>query len=260
MGTRRQSQTFDYGRALPGSAIEKGRHRTFVGGKWDQLGELQLAFLISRGLRPEHRLLDVGCGSLRAGVKLVDYLKPGNYYAIDINESLIEAGYERELTDDQRARLPRDHLRATRRFECDFGVTFDFAIAQSVFTHVSWNHIRLCLFQLSKVMSPGARFYATFYEAPPTYPVDGVRGGKLTTEHNPFFYYRADLATAARHLPWRARYLGQWGHPSGQRMMQFSRVAVSPGGLLRAKETRARLRRVPGAHKAVQVLRRAAGR
>lgn len=72
-------------------------HRKVIGGRWDQLGNLQLDFLVQRGLQPHHALLDVGCGPLRAGVKLVPYLDPGNYYGIDLSDILIEAGYEGEI-------------------------------------------------------------------------------------------------------------------------------------------------------------------
>ena len=99
------------------------------------MGKLQRDFLIEQGLKPEHRFLDVGCGSLRAGVRLVDYLEPGHYHGLDINPEVIRLGYDDELSDEQRERLPSTNLHATDRFDADFGVKFDMAIAQSVFTH-----------------------------------------------------------------------------------------------------------------------------
>src|SRR4051794_31740531 len=114
-----------------------------LGGRWDTHGQTQLEFLTSQGLRPEHTFLDVGCGCLRAGRHLIDYLEPNNYYGVDANHSLVKAGYDVELTDMQRRRVPASHLRANERFDGDFGVKFDFAIAQSVFSHVTLNQIRL---------------------------------------------------------------------------------------------------------------------
>ena len=35
------------------------------------------------GLRPEHRLLDFGCGALRLGVLAIPYLDAGNYFGVD---------------------------------------------------------------------------------------------------------------------------------------------------------------------------------
>jgi SAM-dependent methyltransferase len=225
----RRGRDIDYAKPLPEAAIRRGRHRTRVGGQWDELGELQLEFMIAQGLRPEHRLLDVGCGALRAGIRFVDYLDPGGYYGIDINQTLLDAGFEHELPDDLRSKLPRDHLLATERFDCDFGVQFDFAIAQSVFTHISLNQIRLCLFRLADVMPPGARFLASYFEAPRSHPLDEPRArGRLWTERNAFFYYRDDLRFAAERAPWELRYIGAWGHPRHQRMMEFRRIEARP--------------------------------
>ncbi len=251
----------DYEDEFTAQQIARGKHRRRVGGLWDEMGELQLRFLRSHGMRPEHRLLDVACGALRGGVKFVDYLEPGHYYGIDINESLVEAGYQHELSPEQRERLPRANLRATDRFECDFGVPFDFAIAQSLYTHVSLNHIRLCLHRLGTVMPPGGRFFATYFGAPSTHPVDGVLPAKkgLWTERNPYFYYRGDLRWAARCTGWQVRFVGSWGHPRGQLMAEFRRPSAVRGAVgrnLRPAALRETARRVPGAEAAYRALRR----
>lgn len=205
--------------------LARGTHRRFVGGHWDEMGRLQLDFLVSQGLRPEHRFLDVGCGSLRAGRWLVDHLDPGNYHGIDINVSLVETGYRHELTDAQRDRLPVSNLRVTDRFDSVFDQPFDMAIAQSVFTHVSLNQIRLCLYRVAQAMRPGGTFYATFFEKDADYPLDLVReGGKMFTERNLYWYYRDDLRWAAERSPWSFRYIGGWDHPRGQKMVEFTRL------------------------------------
>ena len=186
----------DYARKVYSDAdIAAAKHRGAVGGRWDTHGEHQLNFVKSQGLKPDGTLLDVGCGPLRAGRHLVDYLDAGNYYGIDANLSLIQAGYDVELTDEQRDRLPVGNLRANDRFDGDFGVFFDMALAQSVFTHVSLNHIRLCLYRTARVMRPGGKFYATFYERPRSTPVDKIfirgKGGRPNLgEQNVYWYYR----------------------------------------------------------------------
>ena len=38
-----------------------------IGGLWDEMGKHQFEFLQSKGLEPQHKLLDIGCGSLRGG-------------------------------------------------------------------------------------------------------------------------------------------------------------------------------------------------
>ena len=72
-----------YGRQLTDAEIESRAHRELVGGLWEELGVLQFEFLVKRGLKPHHRLLDVGCGALRGGVHFVRYLDPGCYHGID---------------------------------------------------------------------------------------------------------------------------------------------------------------------------------
>jgi SAM-dependent methyltransferase len=216
----------DYlGRVLTEKEIAAGAHRAWIGGHWADHGVRQLNFLTTHGLRPEYKFLDVGCGSFRAGRHLVDYLLPGNYYGIDANLSVMQAGYDNELTEAQRDRLPTSNLRATDRFDVDFGVQFDMAIAQSVFTHISLNHIRLALYRVAKVMRPGGRFFTTFNEQPESFPVDGVVSSKRPkyTERNVYWYYRKDLRWAAKFAPWEYRYIGKWGHPGGQRMIEFIR-------------------------------------
>ena len=236
-----RNSTFDYARPLTEEELDRGWHRVWAGGKWDVMGPKQLEFLAGEGLLPAHRLLDVGCGPLRAGIHFAGYLEPGNYYGIELNGSLLDAGYERELTPELRDRLPRDHLRATDRFDCDFGVAFDYAIAQSLFTHVSLNHIRLCLFRVAQRLTPEGRFYATFFEAPKGHPLDApLAGGRRWTERNAYFYYRRDLRWAARWAGCEMRYIGDWDHPAGQRMVEFRRAG--PG---EAPKRAARWRRAP---------------
>lgn len=223
----------DYsGREFAPDEIEAGAHRAFIGGVWDTHGERQLEYLRAQGLQPHHRLLDIGCGPFRAGRHFIDYLDPGNYYAVDANHSLIQAGYDVELSDEQRARLPVTNLRANDRFDVDFGVPFDFAIAQSVFTHVSLNHIRLCLHRLAPAMREGGEFYATFFARPASTPVDAVvpskRGTPFFNEKNVFWHYSQDLKWAAGFAPWRYTYVGEWGHPANQKMAKFVRVADVP--------------------------------
>ncbi len=240
----------DYsGRVFSEADIAKGKHRAFVGGVWDTHGEHQLNFLLAQGLQPGDRFLDIGCGSLRAGRHLVNALDPGHYYGIDANLSLVQAGYDVELDDEQRSRLPASNLRANDRFDGDFGVKFDMAIAQSVFSHVSLNHIRLCLYRTARVMRPGGKFYATFFEQPPSTPLDRIiirrEGGRPhLTEQNLYWYYASDLEWAAGFAPWTFRYIGAWGHPAGQRMVEFTRLpAPGPGPTARLDRARTFLAR-----------------
>jgi hypothetical protein len=71
----------------------KGRH-ALVGPleHWHTQRSFQIRFLRSRSLRPEHHLLDIGCGTLRGGVPLVRYLRTGHYCGIESRSEALEEG------------------------------------------------------------------------------------------------------------------------------------------------------------------------
>jgi SAM-dependent methyltransferase len=205
-------------------------HRDRVGGLWDEIGRLQIDFLRAKGLRPGDTLLDVGCGSLRGGVHFVRFLEPGRYYGIDKDAELIRAGLEIELPRAGLAgRLAPDHLAVTDTFDATgFGVPFDVAWAQSVFTHLPAPDVRRCLEQTARCVRAGGRFLATFFECGEDVrtPVTHQPGG-ITTRHDqdPYHCRFADLAALCDGLPWRPSYVGEWSHPRAQRMARFDRDA-----------------------------------
>ena len=214
-------------------SVRLGQHREIIGGMWEDLGRLQLEFLVSQGLRPEHRVLDVGAGSLRLGVKLVDFLEPGRYWAVDRHTALLDAGWELELGPlGLQARQPRAQLVTLDDFQFDrLGQTFDYAIAQSLFTHFSWNRIRRCLARLAPAINARGRLFATFFEVPEgtdreTAAIHMPGGVETYSDRDPYHYSLPDLRHAVAGLPWQLELLGEWGHPRDQRMVVFTKAAA----------------------------------
>ena len=212
--------------AVIGRAVREGRHRDIIGGLWEQLGQLQFDFLVRQGLKPQHRLVDIGCGSLRAGVKLVDYLNTGNYFGTDLNADLLDAGYERELTVEQRHKLPRTNLIADGDFDFSWAPRpFDVAVAQSVFTHLPIGSLRTCLERLAPAMVAGGVLYATIFEVPDDWPSGPFRHspGEIVSHEaqNPYHHRRRDVVVQSAGLRWLPRYIGDWGHPRAQKMIAF---------------------------------------
>jgi len=80
---------------------EKG-HRAYVGGMWEEIGKLQFNFLLSKGLKPEHYLLDIACGALRLGVNAIPYLEASHYLGVEKESGLVKAGLEKELNPELR--------------------------------------------------------------------------------------------------------------------------------------------------------------
>jgi SAM-dependent methyltransferase len=218
-----------YRRRLTENEVSEGLHRSFIGGMWDELGKLQIDFVRAEGLQAGMNFLDVGCGPLRGGVRFIDFLDAGNYYGVDINQSLLDAGYERELSPALRAKTPRKNLLCDEHFGFSrFGRTFDYAVAQSVFSHLPLNHIRLCLIELGKCMRSGGKFYATFFESPAGHPLDQPlvqQPGGVTTyaDQDPYHYKLADFSWCIGELPWQIHYVGEWNHPRAQKMLRFTR-------------------------------------
>lgn len=61
-------------------------------GYWKELQAYQLHLLKKNGLKPEHKLLDLGCGPLQGGIAFIKYLESNNYYGIDIKQESLDAG------------------------------------------------------------------------------------------------------------------------------------------------------------------------
>ncbi|WP_298123499.1 class I SAM-dependent methyltransferase [Brevundimonas sp.] len=209
--------------------IRTGRHRDLIGGLWEQMGPHQLSFLIAQGMQPSHRLLDIGCGALRLGVHAIPYLEASRYYGSDVSEAIMRAGHELELDDDGRARAPWTHFRASPDFDLpEADGLFDYAIAQSVFTHLPLNHLRRCLARLAPRMASGGRFFVTYFECQPDQDLfDTLEqpGGivRTTDTIDPFHYRLDDLIWAIDRSPWTFEPIGDWGHPRGQMIAAYRR-------------------------------------
>lgn len=218
-----------YGQQLSDEEISAGLHRDLVGGMWEELGALQLDFMKEEGLLPSDAFLDVGCGSLRGGLRFIEYLNDGNYCGIDINQSLISAGkleLERAGLSAKQPRLLVDDNFAFERF----ATKFDFAIAQSVFSHLPMNHIVKCLVGISRVLKPHGEFFATFFEAPAsayTEPLSHEPGGVTTYfDRDPFHYSLDEFGWMAHNAGLSVRYIGEWGHPRDQKMLGFKLAEI----------------------------------
>ena len=212
-------------------------HRRTIGNlpRWDELGELQFRYLADRGLEPHHYLLDVGCGPLRGGVRFIAYLEPGRYYGVEKDAAVLE--------EARRVELPRyglvnkrPTLVAMENFDFpSLGQTFDYAIAQSVFTHIPLNSIVRCLMNMEKVLAPGGRFYATIWENP-----DGKlnladihhAGGKVTHfDADAYHYDVAAYEWICEGTSLTVERLGKWGHPQDQVMLLFTKQpSAEPAG------------------------------
>jgi ubiquinone/menaquinone biosynthesis C-methylase UbiE len=215
--TRKLLQSLDATAEDVGSEIVDGDgHRAYVGGLWEALGTLQFHFMIDQGLEPQHVLLDVACGSLRGGVRFIPYLQPRCYLGIDMQQRLIDIGIEKELGRKLHA-LKHPEFVTSDRFEFDrFSTQPDFAIAQSLFSHLTAPDISLCLKNLRAVAKPGTKFYASFFETEQPH-----KNATTSDPRGKFLYTRHQMAEFGAQCGWNSRYIGAWGHPRDQRMFEY---------------------------------------
>lgn len=141
--------------------------REFVGPseRWDSQAATQFTYLVQHGLRENHRLCDVGCGSLRAGRLFIPYLAEDCYYGIEPEEWLLDEGLWRHVGSTlQMLRRPR-FITGRRDFPLqEFGVRFNFILAQSVLTHTDQEQVRTFLGNAAACLAEGGEILATWQE------------------------------------------------------------------------------------------------
>lgn len=200
--------------------IHRQGYKNFVGGTdvWESVAKLQYDFMLAKGLRPDDKFVDVGCGALRGGRYFIQYLNQGNYHGLDKHIELIIYGVVRELgVPSFRQKMP--HFVVSDSFEFErLGSAFDRGLAQSLFTHLSAADISLCLGRLYKAAADGCQFYVTFFESDAA-----VRNPELSHSARGFKFTRAEMENFGTDAGWQPYYIGDWGHPRRQHMILYKK-------------------------------------
>jgi hypothetical protein len=190
-------------------------HRRYVGGRWESIGTLQFDFLVRDGLQPSDVLLDIGCGALRGGIHFISFLDPSHYLGADKELALIRRGIRRELgpvlvREKSPLFLVSDRFEFSR-FSTDLRPNY--ALAQSVFTHLCETDIKRCLKELRDFARDGCQFFATFFES-----VVPKENPPKSHSHLAFRYTREQMETYGADYGFRGYYIGEWGHPKSKMM------------------------------------------
>ncbi len=146
------------------------------GGGFEKVGREFMGYFIELGgLRPDDRVLDVGCGVGRMAIPLTEYLSPkGGYWGFDIIAREIrwcrthitpQFGHFhfRHVDIYNRHYNPRGTVRPRDfrfPYEDDF---FDFVFLTSVFTHMLPGDVAHYLDEIARVLKVGGRCMATFF-------------------------------------------------------------------------------------------------
>ncbi|BBL76987.1 hypothetical protein MishRS11D_40850 [Methylomagnum ishizawai] len=186
----------------PGGA----HYRAYVGApeNYDLISAMTFGLLTSLGLRQQHSLLDIGCGSLRIGRLLIPYLNADRYFGVEPNRWLVEEGIAKEVGESLIAiKRPSFHfsdgIADWRKGE------FDFAVAQSIFSHTGRDLLERWLAEVSVALKPGGALVATF--------VHGEDNDKTGWIYPHCVSYTPEtIASMAEKHGFKAKYL-DWRHP-----------------------------------------------
>jgi cyclopropane fatty-acyl-phospholipid synthase-like methyltransferase len=126
---------------------------------WEPKRRFQFEFLTSHGLRPEHRLLDIGCGTLRGGIPLIEYLEPGHYVGIEARAEVLEEG-RNELAESGLTHKRPVLIHAADPEGLQLETPFDIAWAFAVFIHMRDEVLRAYLALVAGFLTERGRFYA----------------------------------------------------------------------------------------------------
>jgi cyclopropane fatty-acyl-phospholipid synthase-like methyltransferase len=141
------------------------QYRAYVGPPedYDLIAAMTFNLLTTLGLRQHHSLLDIGCGSLRIGRLLIPYLNRGRYFAVEPNEWLVEEGIRRELGETLvQIKRPIFFFSDSPDTIVQARVAFDFAVAQSIFSHCGLDLIKGWLSAISRSLAQNGALVATF--------------------------------------------------------------------------------------------------
>ena len=126
---------------------------------WKMKQQFQIDFLKKMGLTPTHAFLDIGCGTLRGGIPLIDYLDEGNYTGIDVREENIKEALN-ELKEEGLGNKKPTILSFDSFVDLHLHQKFDVMFAFSVLIHMADHISASCLEFVAKNLASDGVFYA----------------------------------------------------------------------------------------------------
>jgi SAM-dependent methyltransferase len=141
------------------------QYRAYVGPPedYDLVAAMAFNLLTTLGLRQHHSVLDIGCGSLRIGRLLIPYLNQAKYFGVEPNEWLVTEGIRRELGETLiQIKRPTFFFSDSPPTLAQANIAFDFALAQSIFSHCGLDLINGWLSAISESLARDGALVATF--------------------------------------------------------------------------------------------------
>ncbi len=169
--------------------------------QYDFMGASQFRLLCTLGLRADHYLLDFGCGSLRAGRFFINYLDKERYYGIEPNKWLIKEGIQHNVGHDL-AKIKRPTFDHNDKFSVNFGLKFDFVLAQSIFSHTGKDLIQTALRSMQETLNENGIIAATFVEGHDCAETGWIYHTSVTYKNRTIKNFAREAGLFATRIPW----------------------------------------------------------
>lgn len=181
-----------------GSAYTSPLH-DLIGGSPEILGPWQLDWLRDHGLQRHHRVLDLGCGTLRFGLLALDWLHPGRYFGAEPRVELLahacRLAVQAGSLDRVGALSTLEQLDATPPLDADYVVT------QSVLNHLDATGVEQTVARVGRHLAPEGVWLGTAALASDLSSLE--LGAPHLRRHGEYVHVRMNLewlaGVAARH-------------------------------------------------------------
>lgn len=144
---------------LFGTPSERRHARVGPPHLWQMKRAFQLDFLQRMGLERGQRLLDIGCGTLRGGLPLIEFLEPGHYSGVEVRaEVLAEA--RAELAEAGLAHKSPVLVHTSDLGTLELATRFDVIWAFSVLIHMDDATLERALRFVARQLGRAGSFYS----------------------------------------------------------------------------------------------------